>query len=346
MPHPRLRDVAALAGVAVSTVSVVLNEVDGARVSDDTRRRVLEAAEVLGYTPNAHARSLRAAGPRSLVLIDDLISGGPYGGDLIQGAHDAAWRAGATLVVLSTGGHPDREAAALKYAVSQRVDGVLLARLSFDARSVPIADGLVLVNCEPETDSAVTHFVPDEVTAGRTAAGELLDLGHRRVAAMTITGSLAAERRMIGLRAGLTEGGVELADEMVDVSSKFDASAHGGYLASRRLLDRLCGPDRPTALFCFNDRMAMGAYRAVADLGLAVAEDVSIISVDNAEPVAESLHPELTTIALPYFELGEKAVEAALDPGSVSGRVEVHCPLIRRFSVSRPPSGVSREAQR
>lgn len=339
MAQPTIRDVAALAGVAPSTVSVVLNEVEGARVSSDTRRRVREAAEVLGYTGNDNARHLRRGrrAKTTVALVNDVIAAGPYGGALIEGAQAAAWRHGALLAVLNTQGHPDREAEALRAARQHHADAVVLASLSLHARPVPDRDDVVLANAVPAPGSrAVPHVVPEEWGAGGCLARELIELGHTRIAVATVTGSLAATARLRGFRAALRRAGIALEDAAVVRSNPVDATADGGYRAARALL-----ADDPsiTALWCFNDRMAMGAYRAAAEAGRVVPETLTIVGFDNLEPVAESLAPSLTTMALPYYEIGELAVEIALDRRhpvrrSPSQRARVASTLIRRFSAA------------
>lgn len=103
----------------------------------------------------------------------------------------------------------------------------------------------------------------------------------------------------------------------------------------------LAGDRQVTALWCFNDRMAMGAYRAAAEAGRRVGDDLSIIGFDNLEPIAESLAPALTTMALPYYEIGETAADVALgtagatEPDAPPRRIRIPCPMVRRFSATR-----------
>ena len=115
----------------------------------------------------------------------------------------------------------------------------------------------------------------------------------------------------------------------------------GGYLAARALLSL---PDPPTALFCFNDRMAMGAYRAAAELGLRIPADLSVIGFDNQEIIADGLYPGLTTVALPHYEMGQWAmrtllrrIESRRPYRSEAGLHPMPCPLVRRDSIGPPP---------
>ena len=118
----------------------------------------------------------------------------------------------------------------------------------------------------------------------------------------------------------------------------------GGYEAARRILAREDRADMPTALFCYNDRMAMGAYRAAAELGLSIPTDLSIVGFDDQELIAANLHPGLTTVALPHYEMGAWATEHLID--AVEGKTDLalmalhptilSCPLVRRDSVAAP----------
>ncbi len=340
MAHANIRDVAALAGVAVSTVSVVLNDVSGARVSDSTRRRIQEAADVLGYTPNAHARGLRASSAGALALVTDRITTSPYGGGIIHGAIDAAWRAGVTVMVLTYDDQPDREEAALRFANAQRCTGIILATAQYDDRDVPRGRNLVLANCQPRDESqtpAPPHAVPDERRAGTDAVRELVELGHRDIAIAAVD-SPGDRRRMQGIRQEFERCGLPWVDERVHVSAGHNATAPGGREAATHLL-RI--RPRPTALICHSDRMAMGAYQAVADAGLRVPDDVSVLGFDDLEPVAESLSPGLTTWALPGYEMGEWAVEVCLDRqhpawADDARHVRFERPIVRRFSAGPP----------
>jgi LacI family transcriptional regulator len=147
----------------------------------------------------------------------------------------------------------------------------------------------------------------------------------------------AAVERLAGYRSALEEHGLSFDPSLVAVGASGDT--HSGVDAAGRLLDR---PDRPTALFCFNDRMAMGAYRAIRQRGLRVPQDVSVVGFDNMEQIAPWLDPPLTTMQLPHYEMGRWAVEHVLtEPGS-EGKEELppqrrmSCPRIDRASVAAP----------
>ena len=124
-------------------------------------------------------------------------------------------------------------------------------------------------------------------------------------------------------------------------SSDF-SDASGGYRSGLALLDRA---PRPTAIFCFNDRMAMGLYQAAAERGLRIPEDLSVVGFDNQELIADGLRPGLTTVALPHYEMGAWAVETLIrrleDPDIAPEQVLLRCPVVARASVGPPAASTS-----
>jgi LacI family transcriptional regulator len=166
---------------------------------------------------------------------------------------------------------------------------------------------------------------------------ELLGPGHTRVGFVTNVDDIPATHgRLEGYRAALGNAGIAF-DEALVIPEESEAS--GGYRAARRLLE---GRQPPTGLFCFNDRMAMGVYRAADELGLRIPADVSVVGFDNHEYIAEGLYPGLTTMALPHYEMGAWAVDRLLglldDPGDTAPAPPklMPCPLVRRASVAPP----------
>jgi LacI family transcriptional regulator len=335
--RPSIRDVAEQAGVSVTTVSHVLNEMEGARVNEDTRRRVRTAARQLGYAPNRLARGLRLQRSNTLAMVSDHIATTPHAGRLILGAQETASTRGWTLMLFTTVGDPDTEERDVKALRAHQVDGVLYASMYHRVVRLPSGlDGLPVVLVDARTDDGgADAVVPDEVRGGREATEELIRHGHRRIGLPWNRDDIPATHgRLAGHREALAAAHLPFDPALVVPE---ESESGGGYLASRHLLARA---DRPTALFCFNDRMAMGAYRAAAEAGLRIPDDVSVIGFDNQPYIADGLYPGLTTMALPHYEMGVWAVERILElierPGERGGRTGPHrlpCPLIRRASV-------------
>ncbi|MBE6474794.1 MAG: LacI family DNA-binding transcriptional regulator [Actinomyces succiniciruminis] len=343
-----IRDVAREAGVSVTTVSHILNDVPYARASKETRKRVRATADRLGYGPNRMARGLRIQRSEMIGLLSEGIATTPHAGRIILGAQEAAREAGLTVVLINTSQSEsvvERDADAL---LRQDVDGVLYATMYHRVVDVPkrLADvPAVLVDAE-DVSGRMPWVAPDEVSGARAAMQELLSHGHRRIAFLNNSDDVPATHgRLAGYRESLDDAGIAF-DESIVVARPSETP--GGYEAAREVLSR--DSSRPTALFCYNDRMAMGAYRAAAELGLRIPEDVSIVGFDNQEIVAEGLFPSLTTVALPHYEMGRWAMKrlvAVLNDqvqDDAPGSALLPCPLVRRESVSDVRVGMDGDA--
>ncbi|MCR3752234.1 LacI family DNA-binding transcriptional regulator [Lentzea californiensis] len=334
-----IKDVAAAAGVSATTVSHILNAVEGKRINAETRATVLRVADELGYRPNKLARGLRTSRTYTVGFISDGIATTPHAGQIIQGAQDAGSEHDLLLLMLNTGGDPELERKAITLLIQHGVDGILYASMYHrivevpaQLRSVPT----VLVDAS-SGDSAVPSVVPDEEQGGKTAAQTLLAHGHRRIGFVTNVDDIPASRgRLAGYRAALADEGIEF-DPALVAADRSDAP--GGYRAARTLLTSAA---RPTALFCFNDRMAMGAYRAAGELGLPIPAELSVIGFDNQELISENLHPALSTVALPHYEMGARAIallQAVITTSEITGpavQEVLRCPLVTRDSIASP----------
>jgi LacI family transcriptional regulator len=174
------------------------------------------------------------------------------------------------------------------------------------------------------------------------ATETLLARGHRRIGFLdaspfaalppaTVPPAIAAKGRLEGYRSAIETAGIAFDDSLV---VQVEPVQDGGYAGARILLER---DDRPSALFCFNDRCAMGAYAAIADMGLSIPTDVAVIGFDNQEILAAHSRPPLTTVALPHYEMGYRALERLLalihDEDEGTGIETVECPLVERDSI-------------
>ncbi|QOT21347.1 LacI family DNA-binding transcriptional regulator [Paenarthrobacter sp. YJN-D] len=341
-----IKDVAVAAGVSVTTVSHVLNEVSYARISSETRDKVRNAAEELGYGPNRLAQALRTQRTGMLGLVSEEIATTPHAGRIILGADEAAKARGYNLMIINTPGSASLESrqADVQALLERRVDGILYATMYH--RNVELPRNLenvpsVLVD-SVAIGGNITAVVPDEDGGARAAVGALLDAGHTRIGFINNTDDVPATRqRLQAFRAMLTEAGLD--GDAAPVESEV-SEVHGGYAAAKRILSREDRADVPTALFCYNDRMAMGAYRAAAELGLSIPMDLSVVGFDDQELIAANLYPGLTTVALPHYEMGAWATDHLID--AIEGKEDLSlmalhptvlgCPLVRRDSVAAP----------
>ncbi|MEV4687435.1 LacI family DNA-binding transcriptional regulator [Microbacterium sp. LWH3-1.2] len=328
-----MADVARHAGVSRSAVSFVLNDRRSVSIAEDTRDRVLAAAAELGYRPNAGARALAKKQSDWYGLVTEIVTA-PFAVDIIKGAQDRALVDEKYLLIASTESDPAVETAAIERLLEQRVEGLIYAatwhravELPEVAREVPT----VLVNCF-DAEGRYPAVVPDERTGGRRATERLLAAGHRRIGFINLDPDIpAAVGRLSGYHEVLQEAGIA-ADANLEISGH--ATADGGYDAASALLDLT---DPPTAIFCANDRMAMGAYDAIKERGLRIPHDVAVVGFDNQELIAGYLRPGLTTVALPFETMGALGVEllAGMIAGQSTGTgtVTVDCPLLERASV-------------
>jgi LacI family transcriptional regulator len=237
------------------------------------------------------------------------------------------------MFIGETEGDPEVEKRLVQSMLDRGVGGFVYAamytqqvRISKTLREQP----LVLLNCLAR-GKAIPSVIPDEREAGKTAVRELLDHGHRDQ--IVIVGEkaphvLAGAERLAGVQEALQADGIELAgsiDTMWWPEYAF-AAVHEYLLAGHR----------PSAFICLNDRIAMGVYQAGRAVGLSVPQDFSVVSFDDSD-LASWLQPQLTSVAIPHFELGRRAVELLLTPDRPAGIIRIPMPLRTRASIASPP---------
>jgi len=338
-----IKDVAAAAGVSVTTVSHVLNDVAYARVGAETRERVHEAAHRLGYGPNRLAQALRTQRSGMIGFISEEIATTPHAGRIILGAEETAGRRGYNIMIINstvTGSDDSRESA-VAALLDRQVDGILYATMYHRRLAVPKnLAGLpaVLVDSE-DISHSVSAVIPDEEGGARAAVQALVDAGHIRIGMINNTDDVpATHSRLRAFKETLADAALEFRAELVQSEH---SDAPGGHQAALRLMQL---DHRPTAVFCYNDLMAMGLYRAASELGVSIPDELSVVGFDNQELIAENLHPALTTVALPHYEMGAWATENLID--AIEGKADLGlmaahptvlaCPLVVRHSVAGP----------
>lgn len=341
-----LADVAREAGVSKTTASFVLSGREDMRISDDATRRVRDAAADLEYRPNQIASSLRTQVTRTIGLISDSIASGRFAGEVIRGALDATRARGQLLFIAETGGEATAEERLVGGMIDRQVDGLIYATMNTRETELPAAlrdRTAVLLNCFASGFAGAT-ILPDEVGAGRSAAGLVLAAGHRRgihviggrhITATTPEGVYAGHARLRGIQESLGEAGT--APEAI-AECAWDVPEHG----YREVASLLANGARPEALICCNDRLAFGAYQAVREVGLAVGRDVSVVAFDGSE-LASWLRPRLTSIALPHYELGRRAVETLLGEDAEPGVRRLPMPVHEGNSIVAPSCSPVRE---
>lgn len=340
-----MTDIARAAGCSQATVSFVLNNSPGIRLSQQTRERVIEAARALGYAPPAFS-ALRGPVPAFegpafggldgvIGFVVDQLATSPEAVVAIEGARQASWNAGNVLLVAQTMGDAVMEPRAIA-ALTKRGISALIYMTIF-TREITAPDYLygldipvILLNCYT-SDYAFPAVVPSEIAGGQSSTRHLISHGHRRIA--TITGESwmqAAQDRLKGYRRALATADIPFDPELV---VEGDWSASAGYAATVKLLAL---KDRPTAIFCQNDRTAIGCYEALKEAGLHIPQDISVVGYDDEE-IARHLFPPLTTSILPHMAMGQWAIEQ-LEAPAAPGRgrypiTKLECPLVERESV-------------
>lgn len=334
-----MQDVADLAGVSRTTVSFVLNKVESANIPTETQDRVFTAAKELNYRRNALASGLRSQKTHTIGFVSDVIASTPYAGRIVQGAQARAWEENYLLLLVNTGNNQAMKKAAVETLLARQVDGIIYATMYHrevhppsSIRDVPT----VLLDCFV-ADKSLPSVVPNEQLGGYTATNYLIQQGHRQIAFICDAVNVPAHvGRLAGYKQALAEAQIPFDPDLVAFGETLQ---QGGRVLTKKLFDR---SNRPTALFCYNDRMAMGAYDTLKMLNLSIPNDVAVIGFDDQDLIAADLDPGLTTMALPHYEMGSWAVNHLLEliERQHSGTEQLskpkqqllECPLIRRQS--------------
>jgi LacI family transcriptional regulator len=329
-----MSDVARLAGVSRTTVSFVLNNNGiSASIPAETKERILQAAKQLSYRPNLAAKSLKTNQTNTIGFITDEIATTPHAVNLIKGAQNLAWAYGKLLLIVNCGSNAQVKETAIEMMLERQVDGLIYAAMYHQEVELPsniYETPAVLLDCF-SADRSLPSVVPDEVQGGRTATEALLKKGHRRIGFINNLDPIPATfGRLEGYKQALAAYGVAFDENLV--RNHISGSA-GGYQGTLELMQL---KEPPTAIFCFSDFMAMGAYDALRKLGLSIPKDVAVMGFDNHELIAAHLYPPLSTMELPHAQMGEWAVEFLLEQGGESlppVQHKMECPYIERESI-------------
>ncbi len=329
-----IKEVARRAGVSLGTVSNVLNRPDV--VAEGTRRRVLEAIRELGYVRNDSARQLRAGRSRTVAIVV-LDVANPFFTDVVRGAEIAVEAAGAVVVVCNSGEDVDRERRHLDLLEEQRVQGVLITPV--DGRRDGRVDDLVrrgtpvvLVDRSSGQRDRCSVAV-DDVLGGRLAGEHLRELGHERVA---FVGGPLSLQQVADRREGF-ESEVDGCEVSVFATPNLTVAA--GRRAGEEIADQPAG-QRPTAVFCANDLLALGVLQEMTLRGVRVPRDVAIIGYDDIDFAAAAAVP-LSSIRQPREQLGRTAATLLLEEANEPDRhehrhVTFQPELVVRESTARP----------
>jgi LacI family transcriptional regulator len=332
-----IRDVAAKAEVSISTVSRVVN---GNRpVQPEIRDRVLQVIKELNYRPNFLARGLRQQNTRILgLIVPD--NANPFYAELARAIEDAGFAAGYSVILCNSDRSEEKQLAYIDVLLSHKVDGVVLVNMEFplDLEMPPlsfferiVAERVPMVVANNDSLNPHMNQVLIDHRQGGCLAGEyLLRLNHRRIGCIDLAYPHGYEpSRIVGFREALARGGIELAaEDLVVGNGRYES----GHEAMQTLIERR--PDL-TAVFVFNDMMALGAISVLRARGMRVPEDISIIGYDNIS-YASMFEPSLTTIAQPVAAMGQECIAQLIEcidqPAKPPGQVTLPVELIERAS--------------
>jgi DNA-binding LacI/PurR family transcriptional regulator len=338
-------EVAAEAGVSISTVSKVLSS--NSKVNGPTREKVMRAVKQLNYVPSLAARGI-ASGHTSIIglvspytpaqlLIDPHLQGNICGIEEILNEHDYA------LLIATANREHDPSTSYERLLRSRYIDGAVVMETQ-ESKSPHLHRQLSQQRYPWVVLGYPVGMVPcfcvhaDDLQGAQSMTEHLISLGHRRIGIIRVKDSAyASEERVRGYRQMLAYKGLAV-DETLLVNCA-DWSSEEAYKVAPLLLER---SDRPTAIFALNDRMAIGVIQWAREHGLRVPEDVSVVGFDDI-PAAKSSFPPLTTIRQPSIEMGHEAIKLLfklLDGGSSSSRVVINTELVIRASSAPPPQGV------
>jgi DNA-binding LacI/PurR family transcriptional regulator len=323
-----IKDIARIAKVSPSTVSRALNA--DPRISEATTDRILNLARKMGYTPSLIARDLVTQQTNTIGLVMSRISD-LFVADLVIGVEQAARRYGYSVFLISSYRDAQREKKAVQSLHERRTTGIIVTGSQIDegylALRARFPQPIVLINCRAYPYSISS----DNLAGARQAVEHLVQLGHHRIAYLANPKSRQANLdRLAGYEAILNQVDLPLEQELVVAG---DGTMAGGQQAAERLL-ALSSP--PTAMFCFNDLMAIGALCALSQAGLRVPADCSLVGFDDLE-VAAYCCPPLTTVRQHRDRLGQRAMHMLHQ--LIQGRDEVQAEILPAELVVRKTTG-------
>ncbi|MEL6150975.1 MAG: LacI family DNA-binding transcriptional regulator [Chloroflexota bacterium] len=321
--HITQSDVATHANVSQAMVSYVVNNNSNISIPTETRQRILEAIDELGYVPNITARRLRTNKTLTIAgIIPDIMN--PFYPAFERGIQDVVDANGYDLIMYNTDGSEEKERKYLRSLLQGRVDALVGVFFYLNARDLLpfIEPGRYVVRLEAtpkQTGSfPLDNIFVDNIAAATVAVEHLIERGHRQIGMLTCADG-PAQRRVIGYTTALEQHGLERNPKWLAEGTFNEV---GGYEAMNQLLTRQIVP---TAVFAANDLMALGAMMAIREAGLSIPDDIAIVGFDDIVS-ARLVYPGLTTIAQPQRQMGQRAAEMLFErlTGSVSdgGRSE------------------------
>ncbi|WP_318404987.1 HTH-type transcriptional repressor PurR [Photobacterium leiognathi] len=303
-----IKDVARMAGVSTTTVSHVINKTRF--VAEATQKKVLAAVDELNYAPSAVARSLKCNTTRTIGMLVTK-STNPFFAEVVHGVEEYCYGAGYTLILCNTEGNLEKQRDYLRMLAEKRVDGLLVMCSDLDQKLLELLErqnDLPMVIMDWGPDKPHTDNIQDNAeTGGYIATKHFIDNGHKKIGCLSGQGDKSTcHERLKGFRKAMAEANLSVNEDWLlegDFECESAVEAAKKFIAMK---------ERPTAIFCFNDIMAMAMISTFEQAGLRIPDDISIIGYDNID-LAPYFAPPLTTIHQPKRRLGKTAVEILLD---------------------------------
>lgn len=327
-----IKDVARLAGVSTTTVSHVINKTRF--VAEATQEKVMEAVKTLNYAPSAVARSLKCNSTRTIGMLVTQ-STNPFFSEVIDGVESYCYRQGYTLILCNTGGIYEKQRDYIRMLAEKRVDGMLVICSDLTNELLSMLESYpdipkVIMDWAAE-DSKADKIIDNSEEGGYLATKYLIDKGHTRIACLSgHLSKIACQERIQGFRRAMNEAHLTINENWI-LEGNFECDT--AVLAADKIIAM---DEKPTAVFCFNDTMALGLMSRLQQRGIRVPDDMSIIGYDNIE-TAEYFSPPLTTIHQPKRRVGKNAFEILLERiknKEHERRVfEMHPEVVERHSV-------------
>lgn len=335
-----IKDVAALAGVSDRTVSRVVN--NEPNISIATRERVESAISQLNYIPNLAARMVRTNRSGVIGVITDVVATTPNSVEIIRGIQDRVSFANQSLLIANTSGEIEQERKIWRTFQEHRIDGVLFVTMYHreiefepDTSNLPT----ILVNCSASNRNDITSIVPNDYQGGFSATEHAIKSGHTKIGYITLNPIiLAATLRGNAFNDAMAKHNLPINPDWIKpgIIGKIGSEEVCAYESALQMLSPK-NKDRPTIILCGNDQLAMQTLFAANSLGLKVPQDLSVIGFDDFTMISEMVIPPLTTIALPYYEIGKTAADKLFellgDEVKSTEKIEIDCPIIERQSV-------------
>jgi DNA-binding LacI/PurR family transcriptional regulator len=328
-----VKDVARLAGVSFMTVSRALNTPE--KLNQETLAKVRQAVEALGYVPSLSARKIRgghSSGKTIGVFALDTATT-PFAVEMLLSMERTARENGWNVFILNVFEAPPSQQA-IDLMLSHQPDGIIFSAMQLRTVEIPPvlrSLPLVLSNCM-SSEPGVACYVPDDADGQYQAVRQVLKRGYRHPLCINLPqASLAWEPRQLGLRRALTEAGMS-ADDVPQYNLSTDDAYQETIGVLENQLRGLKGRPAFDLLICGNDRIALVAYQFLLSRGLRIPAEVAVLGYDNMIGVAELFYPPLSTVQLPYYEMGRRAAQYVIEGRNETTIHRVECPLVERES--------------